>query len=341
MVRGRPSRATVYARLDQAMAELHDRLGGLPSPKESEFIWSGIWHLEAHHSTALEGNTLVLREVELLLEQGRAVGAKPLKEYMEVQGYGQAARWVYGQAMAPDRPHDSLISLTEVRQIHELAMTPVWQVAPHPDASEREGPGHFREHDLHPFGDGMTPPAWPLVAARLQDWIDRLHVLDPSLRRPDPQGPPLAEQLAEIHSGFEQVHPFIDGNGRTGRLVVNLILVRLGLPPVIVLKTQRPAYLAALQKSDDGDHGPLGEILARAMYDNLNRFIVPGVAGPARLVPLVALANDSFTVAALRQAAQRGRLDAVQGADGIWRSSRKAVDEYARTVARRQPGRRG
>lgn len=93
MGRGRPSRETVYARLETGVAELNGRLGGLPSPDESQFIWSDIWHLEAHHSTALEGNTLVLREVEALLDKGRAVGAKPLKEYMEVQGYGQAAQW--------------------------------------------------------------------------------------------------------------------------------------------------------------------------------------------------------------------------------------------------------
>lgn len=335
MARGRPSRATVYARLDGAMAELRQRLGGLPSPKESEFIWSDIWHLEAHHSTALEGNTLVLREVETLLEKGRAVGAKPLKEYMEVQGYGQAARWVYGQALEPDWRTDGLISVTEVRHIHERAMTPVWQVAPHPDATDREAPGLFREHDIKPFDGGMTPPAWPLIPARVQDWVDRVRELTPTLTDPSTSKTPLPEHLAEIHSGFEQVHPFIDGNGRTGRLALNLILVRIGLPPVIVLKTQRPAYLAALQKSDDGDHGPLGEILARAMYDNLNRFIVPNLAGPARLVPLVALADENFSVAALRQAAQRGRLDAIQGSDGIWRSSRRAVDDYARTRNRR------
>ena len=142
MARGRPSRATVYARLESAIEELRARLGGLPSPKESETIWSDIWHLEAHHSTALEGNTLVLREVEELLERGRAVGAKPLKEYMEVKGYADAAKWVYGQARQPDPWSDGgLITLNEVRRIHHMAMTPVWDVAPHPDAGPEEGPG--------------------------------------------------------------------------------------------------------------------------------------------------------------------------------------------------------
>jgi hypothetical protein len=120
-------------------------------------------------------------------------------------------------------------------------------------------------------------------------------------------------------------------------LLLNLMLVRLGYPPVIVLKQQRPAYLAAMQRADDGDYGPLGEILARAMYDNLNRFIVPSLAGPARLVPLAALVDKELSLAALRQAAQRGRLDAIQGTDGVWRSSRKAVQAYQSTKRRRRP----
>jgi hypothetical protein len=82
---------------------------------------------------------LVLREVQALLERGRAVGAKELREYNEVRGYADAARWVYGQALEPGDWHDGqLVSLTEVRQVHSTAMTPVWDVAPHPEATAAE-----------------------------------------------------------------------------------------------------------------------------------------------------------------------------------------------------------
>lgn len=97
---------------------------------------------------------------------------------------------------------------------------------------------------------------------------------------------PLPEVLAVLYNEFEQVHPFLDGKGRTGRLVLNLILVRLRYPPIVVMKQQRPTYLAAMQRADEGDPGLLGELLARAMLDNLNRFILPNVAGPPPWCPL-------------------------------------------------------
>ncbi|WP_198167984.1 Fic family protein [Herbidospora yilanensis] len=319
----------MYDRLARALQELNQRLGGLPSPAEAQEIWSDIWHLEAHHSTALEGNTLVLREVQTLLDQGRAVGAKPLREYNEVKGYGDAAKWVYGQALEPEVWNEGqLISLSELRHIHYTAMTPVWDVAPHPDATDQERPGSFRQHDLHPFAEGMTPPAWPLVPGEIQAWVDQVCATGKKLEAGEDLGHPLPEELARIHNAFERVHPFIDGNGRTGRLALNLILVRLSYPPIIIFKQQREAYLAAMRRADAGDCGALGELIARAMEENLNRFIVPNVAGPARLVPLAALVDKEFTINALRQAAQRGRLNAVQGADGVWRSTRKSVETY-------------
>ena len=101
MARGRPVRETIYHRLADAIGDLNGRLGGLPTPSEAEGIWADLWHQEAHHSTAIEGNTLVLNQVRKLLDQGLAVGAKELREYMEVQGYADAAQWVYQQASDP------------------------------------------------------------------------------------------------------------------------------------------------------------------------------------------------------------------------------------------------
>jgi hypothetical protein len=186
----------------------------------------------------------------------------------------------------------------------------------------------FREHDIRPFSGGTKPPTWPLVPAMVSSWVGQVNALPKTPQASEMPKRPSPEILAEPHNEFERIHPFLDGAGRTGRLILNLVLVRLGYPPVIILKRQRDHYLTAMQKADAGDAGPLGEILARALYDSLNRFLLPRIAGSARLVPLAALASDEFSVAALRQAAQCGRLDAMQGADGLWLSSRKAVDDY-------------
>ncbi|HEX2264868.1 MAG TPA: Fic family protein [Solirubrobacterales bacterium] len=322
----RPSRAALYGRLNAQIAELRDELGGLPSPAHAEQIWRGIWLEEAHNSTALEGNTLVLKQVEQLLAEGRAVGNKELSEYLEVQGYGAAANWVYGQAIEPgDWVDGALISLAEVRHIHGLAMTPVWDVAPHAQATDRERPGSFREHDIAPFPDGMTPPAWPDVPAEMRDWITAAQAIR------DADQASIIEALAALHGRFEQIHPFLDGNGRAGRLVLNLLLIRLGYPPAIVYKSDRPRYLQALRSCDKGNPAPLGELLARAILDNLYRFVIPALSGPNRLVPLQALATPDLSANALRVAATRGRLRATKGPDGAWRSSRTWVDQYVQT----------
>ncbi len=324
--RGRPPRREVYGRLRSDVAELWERLGGLPSPQEAAGIWRGIWCQETHHSTAIEGNTLVLKQVEQLLAEGRAVGDGELREYLEVRGYATAAEWVYRQAVHREglcHPGD-ILSLAEVRQVHHTALSPVWEVAPHSDATDRETPGNYREHDIRPFPGGMTPVSWPLVPAELDAWIKEVNKLDPT-------SPGFPEHLAETHCRFEQTHPFLDGNGRTGRLLLNLILVRLGYPPAIIYKRERTRYLNALRKADRGEPGLLGEMLARAILDNLYRFLIPAVAGPARLVPLSALATPDMKASALRAAAGRGRLRAVRNASGRWRSSRAWVEEYKAT----------
>lgn len=298
---------------------------------EAEGIWRGIWLEEAHHSTAIEGNTLVLKQVEQLLAEGRAVGNKELSEYLEVRGYADAANWVYSQAIdAGEWASDELLSLTELRHVHRLALTPAWDVAAHASATDAERPGSFRQHDIRPFPSGMQPPPWPQVPSLITDWLSGVDGLRADRREADPEG------FARMHARFEQIHPFLDGNGRTGRLILNLLLVRLGYPPAIIYKSDRRRYLEALGRADHGDVGPLGELVARAILDNLHKFVVPAVAGPARLVPLPALGSKQISANALRVAATRGRLKASKAADGSWRSTRGWVDEYLEARYKRQ-----
>jgi Fic family protein len=319
--RGRPSRKFILEQVDLAMQDLK-RTGGLPSPAENDEIWRNIWIEEAHNSTAIEGNTLLMNEVRSLLAEGRAVGDKELREYLEVEAYGKAAEWIYTQGITPDAwGSDGLLSLTELRHIHGLTVGPVWTMTPPSDLGADERAGDLRRREIAPFGGGMKPPSWTEVPALVNDWLSLVN-----------GGPSTGEHtlihLARVHATFESIHPFRDGNGRVGRLVLNLLLVRRGFAPAIIRKRDRNRYLEALRRADAGDQGPLAELLARAVKDSLDRFMLPNLAGPVRLLALSALTRPGTTLRALQAAAARGRLQVVRDDGGRWLSSRKWVDAY-------------
>ncbi|HEV7664037.1 MAG TPA: Fic family protein, partial [Chloroflexota bacterium] len=174
--------------MTEQVSELRARLGGLPSPEESEGIWTDIWYQEAHHSTAIEGNTLVRKQVEILLREGRAVGDKDLREYLEVQGYADAARWVYGHALTPGEWIDegALLSTAEVRHVHELMIGPAWKASGHPTATDQEGPGQWRQHNIQSFSGGMEPPSWTEIQARISNWLLEVNALRAAYAQPMP-----------------------------------------------------------------------------------------------------------------------------------------------------------
>jgi hypothetical protein len=330
MPAGRPSRKDLSLRLENVLQDLIAR-GGLPEPSVAEGIWRQIWFLECHNSTAIEGNTLILKEVESLLSAGKAVGDKPLADYLEVKGYADAASWVYKQAVGETRyQHDKLLTITEIRSVHGMALTAVWDEFPHPLATELEKPGSWRRHDHEPFPDGMRTVDWVDVPQEISDWCDAVNDLQP-------QDPEFLAQLAALHCRFEQIHPFLDGNGRAGRLLLNLVLVRLGYPPLVILKQDRDRYLKALRKGDKGDFGPLLETLTRSLIQSASRFVIPLLASETDLVPLASLVSGDFALSTLKRAAERGRLKSVTQ-DGHWFSTKEWLEQYAQDRWRRPPG---
>lgn len=322
----RPSRQKIYERLDRAVSDL-DRMGGLPTLEEAKTIWEDIWQEEAHHSTAMEGNTLVAREVQMLLFEGKAVGSKGFRDYLEVQGYADAALWVYGQAVTGQTAADPGLNLTEVREIHKRVVEPAWRFFPPDHLDPRDAPGEFRHTDIEALRPGLRPPTWTEVRPLITDWVDRADEIGRTVWL---EGPHVMEDFADLHAELERIHPFNDGNGRAGRLVLNLLLVRYGYPPAVIHRKDRGRYLDGLRRADEGDPGLLGEVLARAVKHGIDRFLIPGLAGPHRFVPISALTDLGLSHNALVLAAKRGRLEATQ-ANGQWYSSRKCVQDYKKS----------
>ena len=326
--RGRPSRLLVFESLEQARLDL-EVIGGLPEPTVVGDIWSEIWKDETHHSTAIEGHTLRLKQVQLLLDDGLVTGSsKELREWLEVKAYGEAARWVYQHAVVGRYERaDVYVTESDIRRIHELVVRSVWEHFPPEGLLRGEAPGAYRRRELEPLRPGFSPIPWTDVPSQLNDWLNRANA------RSEERGEHLMTHLASFHAAFERVHPFPDGNGRVGRLVFNLLLVRHGYPPAVIHKDEREKYLRCLERADGGDAGPLAELLARSVREGIYRFLMPALAGPLSVVPLAALATKDLSRYALVAAAQRGRLKAHKHGNG-WYSTRLWVEDYK--ASRRQ-----
>ncbi|GAB3992697.1 hypothetical protein GCM10029992_02490 [Glycomyces albus] len=226
----------------------------------------------------------------------------------------------------------ALVTLQEVRHLHFQTMRLVWDVAPHPHSSDAEGPGAFRRHQIAWFPGGMKPPSWTEVDSHMQTWVDAACEFDRLPGRHD------IERLAHLHHDFEQIHPFLDGNGRVGRLLLNLLLIRRGYVPIVIEKRRRDRYLDCLQAADAGNPAMLAEFLTRQALDSIERFALSALASVDHLVPLSGLATAEIGEPALRAAAIRGRLRAAKNDAGRWLSSREAVEEYLASRHRRTEG---
>ena len=204
-----------------------------------------------YNSNAIEGNTLTLRETALVLQEGVTIAGKPLKDHLEAVGHRDAFEYVVAIA-------DESEPLTErrIKEIHTLVLMN--------DAMHK---GVYRNVPVRVLGAVHTPPPPYLVVQQMEELIT-----DYGTMKRDRH---IVEAIAEFHLRFEGIHPFIDGNGRTGRLIMNLELIKAHFLPVDIKYVDRDKYYDCFDDYYGKDRTPglLTELIIGYELLELERFI--------------------------------------------------------------------
>lgn len=199
------------------------------------------------NSNAIEGNTIKLRETQLILERGLTIQGKSLREHLEVRNHPRAIKYIETMTRRALREQDILV-------LHQIIMKGIDDEA-----------GRFRSAEVRIAGaDFMPPPAYevPHLIEKLVDWYDR-----------DPDELRSIELAAILHHRLAWIHPFHDGNGRVARLLMNLALTRSGYPIAVILNVDRRKYYDTLKKSDNGDHTSFVNFVASAVERSLDLYL--------------------------------------------------------------------
>jgi fido (protein-threonine AMPylation protein) len=220
-----------------------------------------------YHSNAIEGNTLTQSETEMVLSHGITIGGKTLVEHLEVISHRDAMEYVEELAR-----QNTPIGEWELKTLHSLILHPVDQATGNNEA------GRYRMLDVRSAGTKYEyPPHYqvPELMTEFVTWLNSAaaHKLHP------------VEYAAEVHYRFVAIHPFRDGNGRSGRLLMNLCLLRAGYPITVITNEQRLDYIGALVHAQNhgDDTGLLAQLVAGACRTSLLDYLgVLSTAGDSR-----------------------------------------------------------
>ena len=207
----------------------HHRLAALrPLSPESVASLAAAWDVRmVYESNSIEGNSLSLRETELVLSRGVTVSGKPLKDHLEA--VNRALAWDRVKALA--QPGSSLTE-RDLLDLHQILLTRI----------QDEANGSYRTYAVRVGGSNHVPPN----AVKVPDLMTGLFTDLSAIVEP-------VERAARLHHGIASIHPFTDGNGRTARLAMNFILLAAGYPPISIPTDLRQAYYNALEAADSGN----------------------------------------------------------------------------------------
>ena len=239
--------AELFAEIDAQKAEL-DTLRPLTAG-EAQRLREEFMVEFTYNSNAIEGNTLTLKETAMVLE-GMTIDRKPLKDHLEAVGHRDA--FLYIEEIAQNKLK---LSETEIKNIHSLVLI-----------NRPEDKGRYRRIPVTIMG-AYTEPVQPyLIEPKM------LELLTENEKRKKTMHP--VERIARFHLEFEGIHPFIDGNGRTGRLVMNLELIRNGYPAINIKFADRRRYYEAFDAYyRDGNADEMIKMVAEYIKEQLEKYL--------------------------------------------------------------------
>lgn len=197
-----------------------------------------------YNSNAIEGNTLTLMETKVVLE-GITVGGKLLREHFEAINHRDAILYVEDVARRAEP-----LSEWQIRNLHRLVLKQI----------DDDNAGVYRKLNVTIAGARHVPPDMLLVPAQMAEMMQWYDTEAASLHP--------VERAARLHSDFVKIHPFVDGNGRTARLLLNLELLKAGFPAIVLPVERRLAYYEALDKAHvDGDLSDFVALVAECVKE--------------------------------------------------------------------------
>jgi Fic family protein len=283
-----------------------DRLRPLPSSLVAR-LRKQMMIEYTYNSNAIEGNTLTLRETQLVIEEGITVGGKSIAETLEAKNHPEAIEFV-------EKLADAKSELTEdaVLQVHRLMMSNI-----------AEDAGRYRTVGVRITGASFVPPPSSEVRPRINELLKWLR------ENPDELTP--IELAAVFHHRFVQIHPFSEGNGRTARLLMNAMLMKDGYPFIVtVLNRDRPRYLKTLMEADFGNNSAFVNFIARCVERALDMYL-NSLEEPEILTLAEASKITPYSQEYLSLLARKGVLGAFkQGRN--WVISKRELERYIESV---------
>jgi len=263
-----------------------------------------------YNSNAIEGNTLTLKETYLVLSEGITIKGKSLKEHLEAKNHHEALEFIFEQV-----EHDSQHTISEhlIRELQSLVIGSI----------DRSIAGTYRDVEVAITASSHQPPLATEILSKMADLIKWFHKEQSKLNP--------VELAAILHHKLVNIHPFADGNGRTARLLMNIILLQAGYPLVIILKNDRRKYYDTLSLADRGNVNPFITFIARAVERSLDLYletITKNCSGATQFISLSELGKKyNLTQKHLNLLARTGKIVAhKQGR--IWLSSIEAIQQY-------------